>query len=126
MSTPTPARRFRPWIGVVTLLVGVVACGALWWSSPAGRQWRNMRRAEAFLARVEPGLAADPRFSRLEFIVSTSEQILVRGHVADEGVLEALAERLRAENPPCPVNLIEAFVDDGSRVMSRPLVPAKE
>ncbi|GJQ28498.1 MAG: hypothetical protein HBSAPP03_03820 [Phycisphaerae bacterium] len=106
-------RGVRLKVVVLTLLVAIPACVAIWWHSPGGVQWRRMREAQAWLDWATPALREDPRLTELEYLVSTSEQIWVRGTVEAPSDLSYLAGLIENLGPPCPVRLLEVTGRDG-------------
>lgn len=113
-----PPQRIRWWIPVVTLILALPACVAIWWTSPGGKQWRNMREAERWLEWATPTLLEDQRFAKLEFLVSTSEQIWVRGEVENSDDVAVLGRLIEQLEPPCPVAVLEIRDSAGDAVTS--------
>jgi hypothetical protein len=77
-----------------------------------------MREAEKWLEWAAPTLREDGRFARVEFRVSTREEIVLLGEVetlADVALLGRLMERLE---PPCPVRVLEVRDANGEEAVS--------
>jgi hypothetical protein len=63
---------------------------------PGGVQRRGMRAMNEIRRRVEPALAADPRFKDVRMTVSTHPGLVVRGEVADAKALDDLRAAVAA------------------------------
>lgn len=106
-SAESRAQRFRWRVVVVTLLVALPVCLAIWWHSPGGKQWRRVREAERWLEWATPTLRENGRFAKVEFRVSTREEIVLLGEVENLSKVALLGRLMEQLEPPCPVRVVE-------------------
>lgn len=117
-----PTRRFRWRVVIITLIIALPIGSAVWWNSPGGRQWRKMREAERWLNWATPALREDPRFAKVEFHVSTREEIVLLGYVERLSDVTALGRLMEQLEPPCPVRVLEVRDANGEEAVSEYLV----
>jgi hypothetical protein len=75
-----------------------------------------MCEAERWLEWATPTLREDQRFATLEFLVSTSEQIWVRGEIENSDDVAVLGRLIEQLEPPCPVAVLEVRDSTGDAV----------
>lgn len=97
-ASPDVIRDRRPLVNRkrlgITVLVVLVAFGIYYPFSPASVQRRGLRAAEDFQKRVEPTIAADPRFSAVTMGVLTNQTLRVDGEVPNDIALHDLQKIL--------------------------------
>src|SRR5437016_1368505 len=75
---------------IIILAVGAIALTWGLLDGPAARQKRGMEAAQALAQKLQPRLAADPRFASIDVGVRTHPALYVQGTVPDENALRAL------------------------------------
>jgi hypothetical protein len=95
-------------VAATLLAFGIMASALLYLflgPTAVAQHWR-MRRASEHQAVIEQALASDARFRQVKTGVATTSGgacLMIRGTVATDPDLQALAEIVRSTHPPCHV-----------------------
>jgi hypothetical protein len=112
----TASRGVKLVLAAIALIVVVLGGFSWFFSSLAARQHRDMAAVKDYVARVQPQLAADPRFQEVQLLGYSASYIRhpyipVLGRVSSQQDWDALDRFIRESKPPVFISVRTVFVE---------------